>query len=316
MNIDIANIFYEIADILEYKKEKWKPQAYRRAAKSLINLNDEVSIIYKRGGIKALKEIPGIGERLAKKIEEYIKTKKIKEYSKVKKLLPTHLTEISKIPGLGIKRAQKLYEKLGIRTVRDLKQAVIKHKIKNLETFGERSEKNIAEALDVYKEQTKRRPLKEILPIANKIKKRLLKLRGVIRVDVAGSIRRKKDTIRDIDILIISRDPEFVIDYFTKMKEVKKVLAKGPTKAAILLNNNIESDVRVVDEKSYGAALLYFTGSKEFNIKLRKIAIKLGYKLSEYGLFDRKTGKYIAGKSEEEVFKKLNVKYISPESRL
>lgn len=315
MNIDIANIFYEIADILEYKKIKWKPQAYRRAAKSLINLNEEVDKIYRKGGKKALEEIPGVGEGLAKKIEEYIKTKKIGEYFRVKGFLPSHLIEISKIPGLGVKRAQKLYEKLGIKNIKELKEAVKKHKISKLESFGEKSERNIAEALDVYKEQTQRRPLKEILPIAEKIKKRLEKLKDVKRTDVAGSIRRKKETIRDIDILVLSKNPGLAIEYFTKMKEVKKVLAKGPTKAAILLNLNIEADVRVVDEKSYGAALLYFTGSKEFNIRLRKIAIKKGYKLSEYGLFDRKTGKYICGKTEEEIFKKLNMKYIIPQNR-
>jgi len=214
LNVDIANIFYEIADILELKKIKWKPQAYRRAAKSLINLDKEVSEVYNKGGLKALEEIPGVGERLAKKIVEYIKTGKIKEYERVKKLVPKHFTEIAKVPGLGVKRAKKLYKKLGIKSIEDLKKAVRKHKIRSLEGFGEKSERNIAEALNVYKEQTKRRPLKEVLKIANKIKRRLEKLRGSIKVDIAGSIRRKKETVRDIDILVISKDPEFVIDYF------------------------------------------------------------------------------------------------------
>ena len=315
LNVDIANIFYEIADILELKKIKWKPQAYRRAAKSLINLDKEVNKVYNKGGLKALEEIPGVGERLAKKIVEYIKTRKIKEYERVKKLVPKHFTEISKIPGLGVKRAKKLYKNLGIKSIEDLKKAVRKHKIRSLEGFGEKSERNIAEALNVYKEQTRRRPLKEVLKIANKVKRRLEKLRGSVKVDIAGSIRRRKDLVRDIDILAISKEPGFMIDYFCKMKEVKKVLAKGSTKASILLNMNIEADLRVVPEKSYGAALLYFTGSKEFNIKLRKIAIKKGYKLSEYGLFDRKTGKFIAGKSEKEILRKLGLKYIEPEKR-
>lgn len=315
LNIDIANIFYEIADILEIKKIQWKPQAYRRVAKSLINLKEEVDEIYKKGGIKALEEIPGVGKNIANKIVEYIETKNIKEYFKIKKLIPTSMYELSKIPGLGPKRVKKLYEKLGIRTVEDLKKAVEEHKISKLENFGEKSEQNIVEALSVYKEQTQRRPLKQVLPIANKIKRRLEKLRGAVRVDVVGSIRRKKETIRDIDILAISKEPEFIMDYFTKMKEVKKVIAKGSTKSAILLNNNIEADIRVLDEKNYGAALLYFTGSKEFNIRLRKIAMKKGYKLSEYGLFNRKTNKYIAGRTEEEIFKKLGQKWIEPEKR-
>lgn len=315
LNVDIANIFYEIADILELKKVRWKPQAYRRAAKSLINLQQEVNKIYKKGGLKALKEIPGVGESIAGKIVEFIKTKKIKEYENLKKTISTHLTELAKIPGLGVRRAQILYKKLKIKTVQDLKEAVKQHKISKLKGFGERSEKNIAESLKVYKKQTKRRPLEEILPIANKIKKRLEKLRGSIKVDIAGSVRRKKDLVRDIDLIAVSKDPKFMIDYFCKMKEVKRVLAKGDTKAAVLLNNNIEVDLRVVKNKSYGAALLYFIGSKEYNIRLRNIAIKKGYKLNEYGLFDRKTGRYVAGRTEREILKKLAVKYIKPENR-
>ncbi len=315
VNIDIADIFYDIADILELKKVQWKPQAYRRAAKSLINFSGDVSKIYKKGGIKALKEIPGVGESIAEKIAEYIKTKKIKDYIRLKKTVSTHLTEIAKIPGLGVRRAQILYKKLKIKTVNDLKKAVKEHKISKLEGFGKRSEQNIAESLNVYKQQTKRRSIKEILPIANKIKKRLLRLRGTMKVEIAGSVRRKKDLVRDIDLLAVSKNPKFLIDYFCKIKEVKKVLAKGGTKAAILLNNNLEVDIRVIDEKAWGAAQLYFIGSKEYNIRLRNIAIRKGYKLNEYGLFDRKTGKYVVGKNEKEVLKKLGVKYIKPENR-
>lgn len=315
LNIDIADIFYDIADILELKKIRWKPQAYRRAAKSLINLADDVNKIYKKGGLKALKEIPGVGESIAEKIAEYIKTKKIKDYIRLRKTVSTHLTDIAKIPGLGVRRAQILYKKLKIKSINDLKKAVKQHKIGKLEGFGKRSEKNIAESLGVYKQQTKRRPLKEVLPIANKIKRRLERLRGTIKVEIGGSVRRKKSLVRDIDLLAISKNPKFLIDYFCKMKEVKKVLAKGSTKASILLNNNLETDIRVIDEKAWGAAQLYFIGSKEYNIRLRNIAIKKGYKLSEYGLFDRKTGKYIAGKNEKEILKKLGAKYIKPENR-
>lgn len=315
MNIDIANIFYDMADVLELKKVAWKPQAYRRAAKSLINFAGDVRKIYKKGGLKGLQEIPGVGQSIAEKIAEYIKTKKIKDYDKLRKTVSTHLTDIAKIPGLGVRRAQILYTKLKIRSIQDLKKAIKEHKISKLEGFGKRSEKNIAESLGVWKQQTKRRLLKEVLPIANKIKKRLEKLRGTIKVELAGSVRRKKALVRDIDLLAVGKSPKFIIDYFCKMKEVKKVLAKGGTKAAILLNNNLEVDIRVVDEKAWGAAQLYFIGSKEYNIRLRNIAIKKGYKLNEYGLFDRKTGKYISGKNEQEVLKKLGSKYIKPENR-
>lgn len=311
-NIDLAKQLYEIADLLELSKVKWKPQAFRRAAKTIIGLREDVKKIYKKGGIKALEKIPGVGSGIADKIVQYIKKGKITAYRELRKKLPDRLTEVAKIPGLGVRRAKILYQKLKIKNVEDLKKSVKLHKISKLEGFGAKSEKNIADALGVYKQQARRRPLKEMLTLGNKIKRRLEKFGGE-RVDVGGSIRRKRETIRDIDMLAIGSKK--LIDYFCKMKEVKKVLAKGSTKASILLINNVEVDLRVVPRKSYGAALLYFTGNKEYNIRMRKLAMKKGYKLSEYGLFDRKTGKFIAGKTEQEVFKKLGMKFVKPEKR-
>ncbi|MEM2933074.1 MAG: helix-hairpin-helix domain-containing protein [Candidatus Pacearchaeota archaeon] len=312
-NSEIAKIFFEMADILEMQNVQWKPQAYRRAAKAIDSLREDVEEIYRNYGLKGLKEIPGVGENLAKKIVEFIKTNKIKAYEKLKASIPAHVAELSQIPGIGPKKIKKLYQILHIKTLKDLEKALKQHKIAKLPGFGEKSEKAIIESLKIKKE--KRRPLEEVLPIANSIVKKLKKSGVVDKIDVAGSIRRKKETVRDIDILVTSENPKKVMDVFTTLPEVSKVLAKGPTKSAVILKQGIQADVRVVPEESYGAALMYFTGSKEHNIKMREIAMKKGYKLSEYGLFDRKTGKLLASKTEEEIYNKLGMNYIEPHLR-
>ncbi len=313
VNSEIAKIFYEIADILEMQNVQWKPQAYRKAAKAIENLKQDLRVIYKKGGLKALDEIPGVGSGLAKKIVQYIETGRINEYERVKKLVPRHLREIMAIPGMGPKRAEFLYEKLGIKSIRDLEKAIKEHKIAKLFSFGPKSEENIKKGLALMKKTQGRIPLEKIVPIANKIVNQLKK--HVNKIIIAGSIRRKKPTVRDIDILATAKNANKVMDVFTKMKDVKRVLGKGPTRSTVILKNGIQVDLRIVPDQSFGAAVCYFTGSKEHNIKLRELAIKKGYKLSEYGLFDRKTGKFIAGKTEKEIYKALNLRYIKPELR-
>jgi len=314
LNQKIANVFYEIANILEIKDIPWKPQAYRKAANSLQNLKKDVRFIYKKGGIKQIKNIPGIGSGIAKKIVEYIKTGKIKELEKLKKETPKNFTNLMEIPGMGPKRAEFLYKKLNIKTLNDLKKALKENKISKLKTFGKKSEQNLIKNLKLGK-KGKRIPLKIVLPIANKIKNKIKKLKQVKKVEIAGSIRRKKPTVRDIDILISSNNPKQVINYFINLKEIKRIFGKGNTKASVILNSGIQCDIRVVSPKIWGAALQYFTGPKEHSIELRKIAIKKGFKLSEYGLFNRKTNKKIAGKTEKEIYNKLGFKYIKPRDR-
>lgn len=293
----------------------WKPQAYRRAASAMNNVED-VRAIYKKGGLEALMEIPGVGEAIAKKIEEYIKTGKIKHHDELVGKLPKEFAIIAELPSLGPKKAKKLYYKLGIKTVKQLEKAAKEGKIREIPTFGEKSEKDILEGIQLFRARGgKRWPLKEAQAIANKIIKHLKRVKGVERVTVAGSIRRQRLTIGDIDIIATASNSDKVIEAFVTYKDVKKILARGPTKAMIVLKNNMQADVRVVKDEVYGAALQYFTGPKNFNIKLRQIAIKKGYKLSEYGLFDRKTGKLIAAKTEEEIFKKLGVPYVHYKKR-
>jgi len=311
-NQEIAKIFYEMANILEIRNIQWKPQAYRKAAKALEIREKDVSKIYKKYGIKGIEKIPGVGKNLGQKIVEYIKTKKIRAYEKLMKGKEAEIIAMMKIPGMGPKKIKKIYQKLKIKNVEDLKKAIKEHKIAKLPGFGLKSEEDLKKSLGL--EKGKRYPLKQISPIANQIVK-TLKRSGAEQVDVAGSIRRKKSTVRDIDILVLSKNPKKVMDVFTKMKNVKRILAKGPTKSVVLLKNNVQADVRVVPKESYGAALLYFIGSKNYNIRLREIAIRKGYKLNEYGLFDRKTNKRVAGKTEQEIYKKLGLKYIEPEKR-
>ncbi|MCX8158809.1 MAG: helix-hairpin-helix domain-containing protein [Candidatus Pacearchaeota archaeon] len=314
-NSEIAKIFYEIADILEMQNVQWKPRAYRQAAQSIESLKEDVEKLYQKGNIEKLEQIPNIGEALAKKIVEYLKTGKIKEHKKLLKSIPKHTRELMQIPGLGAKKIKKLHDILKISTINQLEKAAREHKIRNLFGFGEKSEKDILEAIELSKISKDRIPLKEAQKEAKKIINQLKKLKNIEKIEAAGSIRRKKPFIRDIDILVSSNNPEKVINAFVKLKNLKKILGKGATKATIILKSGIQADIRVINPKSWGAGLLYFTGNKNYNIMIRKIAIKKGFKLSEYGLFDKKTGKMIAGKTEKEIAKKLNIKLPKPENR-
>ncbi len=314
-NQEIAGIFYEIADILEIKQVQWKPRAYRKAAGSIEALSEDIEEIYRKKGIDGLMEIPGVGERLAKKIEEFIKTGKVREYARVKKLIPSGLANLIDIPGMGPKKALFLSKKLGIKTVADLEKAIKEKKIEKLKGFGEKSEENIEKGIEIFRKGRERIVLGHALTTANNIKEQLKKFKEAHKIEVCGSLRRMLETIGDVDILMTASKPEPIMDFFTKMPDVARVVSKGSTRSTVLLKGNLQVDIRVVEDKSFGAALQYFTGSKEHNIKLREIAIKKGLKLNEYGLFEKKTNKMIAGSSEEEIYKKLGLDFILPELR-
>lgn len=312
-NSEIARLFYEAANIFELNDVDWKPISYRKAARYLESMSEDVEDIYNRGGLKALNNIPGIGEHMALKIEEYLKTNHIKELENLKKQVPGELLKILEIPGMGPKKTKFLYEKLRIKTIKQLEEYAKKHKIAGLEHFQQKSEENIVKGIEIYKKGSGRTLLINALNQANGLISQLKSLKEVKQINCAGSLRRMKETIGDIDILITSSNPRKVMDFFVSMKDVSSVIAKGDTKSSVILRNGIQSDLRVLDDKSYGAAMQYFTGSKDHNIELRKIAIKKGYKLSEYGLF--KNDKLIAGKTENEIYKKLGLRYIEPELR-
>jgi len=312
-NQELAKIFYETANYLEMEGVQFKPYAYEKAAITLETLEEDIEEIYKKGGLKALKEIPGVGESIAEKIEEYLKTGKIKYYEQLKKKTPVKIEEITAVEGLGPKKVKVLYQKLGIRNLKDLEMAVKAHKIAPLFGFGEKTEKNILEGIEFLKRSKGRFLLGEILPRVKEVYARLKSLKEVEKIDYCGSIRRMKETIGDVDFLVVSKNPEKVMDFFVSLPGIVKVWGKGTTKASVRMKEEFDMDIRVVSKKSYGSALQYFTGSKEHNIVLRKIAIDKRLKLSEYGLF--KGAKMIAGKNEKEIYEKLGMDWMPPEMR-
>lgn len=322
-NQEIAKILKEIGWLLDMDDVPFKPRAYEKAGMAIEALTESVVDIYKKGGIKSLEEIPGVGLSIAEKIEELIQTGKIKYFEELKKKVPVNLDELTKIEGLGPKSIKKLYQKLKIKNLADLEKAARAGKIRTLFGFGPKSEEKILKAIEFAKKSGNRFILGFIMPQIQDIEKRLKNLEGVDRIAVAGSVRRRKETIGDIDILITIRQENSkkanlvvgrVMDFFTKMPEVEYVYAKGHTKSAIRISPGIDVDLRVVPQKSYGAALAYFTGSKDHNIALRQIAIKKGYKLNEYGLFNSR-GRQIAGQTEEEIYEALGLDFIPPEMR-
>jgi DNA polymerase (family 10) len=312
-NKEIARIFAEIAEYLEMEGVQFKPYAYQKAARTLETLKDDVDDLYAKGGLKALKGIPGVGESIAKKIEEYLKTGKMAYYEEFKQKLPIELDEIVGVEGVGPKKAKVLFEKLGIKNLEELEEAARANKIAPLFGFGDKTEKNILQAIEFLKGSKGRFLLGEILPIATEVLEKLRQFPAVERADTAGSVRRRRETIGDVDILAISSNPTEVMDFFVSLPGVVKVWGKGATKSSVHLQEGFDMDLRVIVPESYGAALQYFTGSKDHNIALRKIALDKGYKLSEYGLFQG--DEMIAAKTEAEVYAKLDMPYIPPEIR-
>ena len=312
-NQDIAKIFCEIADYLEMEGVQFKPYAYQKVALALENLEEDVRETYKKGGEKAIEEIPGVGKNIGAKIVEYLKTGKIRYYQDYKKKYPIDMKELTSVEGLGPKMVRDLYKILKIKNLKDLEKAARDGKIRDLANFGEKTEKNILQGIKFLKRTKGRFLLGDILPHVREIEENLKTLKEIEKINVCGSVRRMKETIGDVDFLVVTESPEKVMNFFCSQPEVIKIWGKGSTKSSIRLKHGFDVDLRVVPRKSYGSALQYFTGSKEHNIHLRKIAIDKGFKLNEYGLF--RGSKMIAGKTEEEIYKVLGMKCPPPEIR-
>jgi len=312
-NIEIAQALTEMSGYLEVLDVPFKPRAYARAAGAIEAFNEEIVDVYKRGGLRELEKISGVGRGIGEKIEELLHTGKIKELEQMKKKLPIQLNELSAVEGVGPKAIKVFYKILGVKTVADLEQAAQMHKISKLPHFGKKSEDKILNGIEFLKKNTGRMLLGEALPLAQSIEDHLSQVPGVRRVTVCGSLRRGQETIGDIDIVAVSSNPKKVMRAFTTMPDVNTIYGAGSTKGLVRLSSGIDADLRVVPDAVYGAAVQYFTGDKQHNIELRKIAIKKGYKLSEYGLFKGK--KMIAAKTEDEIYKKLDMEYIPPELR-
>ncbi len=311
-NQEIAKIFNEIADLLEIKGENpFRIRAYRRAAQNIEGLTKGVEDI----STEEILRIPGIGHDLAGKIEEYLKTGKIQAHEELKREIPEGLLTLLSVPGLGPKTSKLLYEKLNIRNVDDLERLAREHKLVGLPGIREKTEENILKGIEMLKRGKERQPIGRVLPVANDILGHLKKKAPILKIDLAGSLRRWKDTIKDIDILVASEDPKEVMKVFVHLPHVKEVLMHGPTKSTIITHEDLQVDLRVVEKDSYGAALAYFTGSKAHNIRLREMAVKKGLKINEYGIFRDKDNKRIGGEKEEDVYKILDLQYIPPELR-
>lgn len=295
-----------MADLLEIEAIPWKPRAYRFAAQNIESLSKDIKKIYEKKGEKGLDDIPGIGEGIATKIIEYLETGKIKEYNKLKRSIPKGVIDMLHVPTLGPKKVNFLYKKLKITNLRKLKKIAEEKKLRYHKGYDKKTEENIRNGIKILKQGRGRMALATMTEVANNLIAEL-KQEKPKKIAIVGSLRRKKSTIKDIDILVVSN--KNIMKHFTSLG---KKIVKGPKKASILYHG-IQVDLRLFKEDEYGAAMQYFTGSKNHNIKLRQIAIKKGYKLNEYGLFKGK--KKIAGKTEREIYKKLSLPLIPPELR-
>lgn len=320
---ELAKMFFEFGYIDEMQGIPFKPRAYQLASESMTALKDDVEAAWRKGGIKALEELPGVGARIAEKIDEYFRTGHIKEYERTKKKYPIDIWGMAHIEGLGPKHILDLYTHLKVRNLEDLKRALEAHTVRAIPRWGAKSEEKLARGLGLMERATGRKLLGDILPMAEDIVARLRKVKGVKQVAVAGSIRRRQETIGDIDLLATTSDPKRVMDAFTSMPEVETVHERGKTRSSVRLTLGIDADLRVVPDNVYGATLQYFTGDKRHNVLLREYALSKGFTLNEYGLFRTKRkgrehgkGALVVCKTEEEIYTKLGMDTPPPEIRV
>ncbi len=312
-NRAIAAMFNDIADMLEIKGESiFRVTAYRRAARALESVTEDIEAVAARG---ELTEIPGVGTSIAEKITEFLKTETSRYYEELRAQLPAGITTLMTVPEIGPKTALLLHERLGITSIEELEQAAKDGKVRTLPRMGAKTEENILKGIGLLRRSKDRLPIGQILPHAQEMLEALRELPGVDTISLAGSLRRMKETVGDIDILVTSSKPDHVMEAFTSFPKVKQVLARGPTKSSVVLDVGIQADVRVVEPEAFGAALQYFTGSKDHNVKIREKAVKRGLKVNEYGVFRVKGDRRVAGGTEADVYKAVGLPWIPPEIR-
>lgn len=310
-NREVAEIFRKTAQLLEIKGDNpFRIRAYERAAQTIESLTKDIEELAKEG---KLEHLPGIGADLASKIKEILRTGTLTLFEELKREIPPVLLTFLEIPGLGPKKVKAIYEKFGITSLEELEKACLQHKIAKLPGFGLKTEENILKGIKLFREKTGRRPLGEVLPLAEEVLKFLKERAPLTEIAIAGSLRRKKETVKDIDMLIASREPNEVMKVVVHLPLVEEVIAFGETKTSVRLKTGIQMDVRVVEPESWGAALAYFTGSKAHNIRVRELALERGLKINEYGVF--RGEERIAGKTEEEVYGAIGLPFIPPELR-
>lgn len=316
-NSDIAKIMRHLGFLTEvgedYANAQFRARAYYRAADTIANLSENVADVYDNGGVAALLEIPSVGKAIAAKIEEYVKTGKVRHLEELKAKVPINIDELYGIEGIGPRTIKALYDKLQVKDLAGLENAAAEGRLQTVPGFTEKKEQDIKKRIEFFRKGKGRRIIGEVYPLVKQIELRLLQVEGVHDAVAAGSVRRMKETVGDIDYLVTADDPEKVMEFFVSMPEVEEIVGRGPAKAFVRLAGGIDADLLVVPKESWGSALQYFTGSKEHSVELRKIAIAKGLRLNEWGVY--KGEARVAGATEEGVYQALGLQWIPPEMR-
>ncbi len=314
-NKKLAEIFEKIADILEFLGDNvYRVNSYRRASELISGIQEDIEDLWRKG---KLSELPGIGTSTLQKIEEFLRTGTVKKYEDLRKKVPEDLLELMDAPGVGPKTLRVAYEKLGVRTKEDFLRVLRDGSLARLPGFGPKKVQNILKGIELWKSTKERIPLMEAYTIAEEIVGYMKEEEAVKEISVAGSLRRMKETIGDIDILVSAERKDWprIHERFISYPEVERVLVRGETKSSVVLRNGRQADLRTVPPESWGAALQYFTGSKEHNVRLRDIAKEKGLKVNEYGVFRADTEEKVGGLTEEEVYRIVGMDWIPPEIR-
>ncbi len=311
-NVEIADIFTHLAELLEIQGyNTFKIIAYKNAAREIANLGSSIARMVEEGD--DISKLPSIGNHIAEKIREIVKTGKLTQLETLQKKFPSHILDLLKVEGIGPKRAKILHDTLHINSLEELMRAAKEHKIRELDGFSDKIEQKILDKTMFAKKIGKRFMYSVAEPHANAILDYMQKSKDILKVLVAGSFRRRKDTVGDLDMIATSKNPKKVIDYFVQYPDVKDIVLHGDTRSTIILKSNIQVDFRCVQEDSYGSALHYFTGSRAHVLAIRKLAVQRDLKINEYGIFRGKQS--ISGPSEEDIYKTMGFSYIEPELR-
>ena len=312
LNAEIAKTLYEIGEILTIKRDRFRSRAYNMAAQRVTVLTEDIRVIAERG---ELEQIPGVGKSIALTISDILENSESEVLNDLRESLPPGVLRMIEIEGIGPKLAMRFSQELNITGIEELEKAAKEQRLRGLKGLGAKKEENIIKAISEYKNRSTRFLLGEVLPIIQGILTYMGGNEAVRRVEVAGSARRRKETVGDLDVLVSSNEPEKVTEHFVSMPPIVRILGQGPTKSTVVLRNMLQVDLRVIPPESYGAALQYFTGSKEHNVKLRTIGVKAGLKLNEYGLYDRETDELIAAEDEETIYESMGMRWMPPEIR-
>jgi len=311
-NTEVAERLSEIADLLDLLGERFKPEAYRRAARSLEALPEPLEAIAGRG---ELRSIPGVGEAIADKVSEILRTGSLAYLDKLRAEVPVGVLALMRLPGVGPKTARRFWTELGIEGPHELAVAIDAGRLAGVKGFAEKKIAQLRAAAEAAQGPSApaRVPLEEVWPLAHRIVEAMRAVATVREVALAGSFRRSRETVGDLDVLVTAEQPEGVFDAFSALPIVREVRLRGPTKETVVLTQGLQVDLRVVEPEAFGAALQYFTGSKDHNVRLRSLARDLGLKVNEYGVY--RGEERIAGRTEEEVYAALGVRWIPPELR-